>query len=99
MIILIASKYVPSLRQGANPRWFELGKLLIQSNNSVHIITSDSNHVSGIRPEKHKTATLAFEGVIYNVIQKIKYSRTANIGRVISWFDNNRYSCVLLRQR
>ena len=87
MKILIISKYSPMPGHGSNPRWFELGKLMVQQNRSVHIVTSDSNHGSNFDLGNETVATIVDEKVLYNVIATLKYRRSASIARVVSWFD------------
>ena len=87
MKILIVSKYAPVPGYGSNPRWFELGKLIVHQNHSVHIITSDSNHGSNFDLKDRQTATLVAENVRYTIIKTFKYRLSASVARVISWFD------------
>ena len=87
MNILVVSKYAVVPKRGANPRWFELARLMKSQHLTVRIITSDSNHGSSTEHVKRRLKTVTFEGVIFDIIGTIPYRRSASIARVVSWFE------------
>ena len=58
-----------------------------QSGYKCEIITSDSNHGSSIRPITQAVKIFDTGAICYHVIRTTKYTQSASMARVISWFD------------
>jgi glycosyltransferase involved in cell wall biosynthesis len=84
MNIVVISKYttVPGLEKLPS-RWYYLGKYLVTNHGcKVHILVGSYNHLN-LKPLKFDQVN---EVVVIKVLQSIKYTRTASMRRVLSWF-------------
>ena len=96
MEILVVSKYTTVPGFGANPRWHNLGKYFVEWGHQVCVITSDSNHGSSLTLNSSQSiASFKYDGVAFFVINTFKYSKSASVKRVLSWFD---FDVKLFRQ-
>ena len=86
MKITIISKYATLPGYGANPRWFELGKRLVDKGHNITIITSDSKHNIRVNEKTFDFESKRIQGVDFHIIKTKKYTNSSSIARVLSWF-------------
>lgn len=87
MNILCISKYASIPKYGAAARLFYLAKEFATTKNKVTLITSDSNHLCKYPKTKSVYNYEKISDVEICWIKTKKYTRTASVSRVVSWFD------------
>lgn len=87
MNILCVSKYASIPKYGAAARLFYLAKEFAAAQNKVSLITSDSNHLCDYPQTESVYNYEKISDVDICWIKTKKYTRTASVSRVVSWFD------------
>lgn len=85
--ILIISKYASTKEYGFETRLFAIARRIVKTENSITIISSDSNHF-GKFPKFNRTYTNEkIESIEVFWIKTFKYFKTISIRRILSWID------------
>ncbi|RLA83038.1 MAG: glycosyltransferase WbuB [Epsilonproteobacteria bacterium] len=91
MNIWCISKYASSPNYGTGARLFFLTKEFIRLGHSARLFTSDSNHLAEFPDTTTRYNFEEVEGVPICWIKTKKYTKTASLKRVLSWFDFERW--------
>ena len=87
MNIWCISKYSALPNYGAGARLFYLAKEFNRNGNNALLITSDSNHLASFPETNKKYNFESVEGLDVLWLKTRKYTKTASISRILSWFD------------
>lgn len=87
MNIWCISKYAGIPKYGTGARLFFLTKEFIKLGHTARLFTSDSNHLVKFPDSKDIFNHETVEGAPVTWIKTKKYSKTASVGRVLSWLD------------
>lgn len=98
MNIWCISKYASPPKYGVGARIFYLAKEFVASGHKVVLLTSDSNHLAQYPSTESKYNFEEVDGVNFIWTKNKKYSKTASISRVLSWFDLE-YSLFKLQRK
>ncbi|PID47290.1 MAG: glycosyltransferase WbuB [Proteobacteria bacterium] len=92
MNILCVSKYASPMKYGKMPsRLFYLASNFGKLGHDVTLITSDANHLADYPQSDKRYNFECINGVQIVWIKTKKYTKTASISRVLSWFDFERW--------
>lgn len=91
MNIWCISKYASPAKYAKSPaRLFHLCQEWQKLGHEVHLFTSDSNHLAHFPETAQVYEKEYIEGVWVHWFKTKKYSKTASIARILSWFDFER---------
>lgn len=85
--ILIISKYASSKEYGFETRLFAIARKLVLKDNTVTILSSDSNHFGKFPDFRNIYNFEKIDGIEVFWIKTFKYLKTVSIRRILSWID------------
>ena len=85
--ILIITSYAPTKNEGFESRTSCIAQEFVKKSFNVTVITSNSNHLSSYKKTKLKIQEYVYNGVVFKILNTLKYKKTISLKRILSWFD------------
>jgi len=97
--IWLISKYASLPKYGPGSRLFYLARELRRDGHEPLLVTSDANHLAQFPETSERYNQEEVDGVRVCWIKTRKYTRTASVGRILSWVDFERRLLGLPRRQ